>query len=215
MKLLALTLLMAAAATPPPAVKRDDRTVDEELLRGTHPVVRVVSPEIACHLIRSGSEQRVLILLEIVAATGADIAVDDHGLPKFVEPSHNVDLFDSYVVSHHEYVNSLGQTVSQFASEIPVDALRTGDLAMSPPIDFRRLDKAHKQDGFSVPTEALITEVAEFHFRVKDQNGVESDGASPRSSLIIGLARELYLPPVTPGPPEEKPHEPPVTPNGS
>jgi hypothetical protein len=215
MKILALTLLMAAAATPSPGVKGDNRVADEELLSGAHPVIRVISPEASCYVIRSGSEQRVLILVEIVAAAGADIAVDDHGLPKFIEPSHNVDLFDSYVVSHHEYVNNLGQTVSQFASEIPVDALRTGDVAMSPPINYRRLDKTQKQHGFSVPVQSMITDVAEFHFRVKDQNGVESDGESPRSSLVIGFARELYLPPVTPSAPDEKPHEPTVTPNGS
>jgi len=141
----------------------------------------------------------------VIATTGSDIDVDDHGIPHFVAPNHNVDLFRSYVVSHRDYVNRLGQPILQFASEIPVEKLVAGDLVMSPPINFHGLDDTRKQNGFSVPMQDMVKDVFEFHFTVRDRSGNESDRDSRRGSLVIGLATEVYQPPPIPLGPDGKP----------
>jgi hypothetical protein len=205
MKPNAAIFLLAATL---PFGSEPQQSLDDELLSGAKPVVRVISPENAGFVIRGGAEQRLLVVIEVIAASGSDIDVDDHGLPRFIEPNHNVDLFSSDVVSHREYVNRLGQTVLQFASEIPVEQLRAGDLVMSPPINFLGLDKTQKQYGFSVPVQDMIKDVAEFHFTVKDRSGRESDPESRRGSLLIGLANEVYQPPPIPLGPDGKPQIP-------
>ena len=205
MKLIAAILLLGATL---PFGSEPQQGLEDELLSGAKPVVRVISPETAGFVIRGGAEQRLLVVIEVIAAAGSDIDVDDHGLPRFIEPNLNVDLFSSDVVSHREYVNRLGQTVLQFASEIPVEQLRAGDLVMSPPIKFHGLDKTQKQYGFSVPMQDMVKDVVEFHFTVRDRSGKESDPDSRRGSLIIGLASEVYQPPPIPLGPDGKPQVP-------
>jgi hypothetical protein len=202
MKLCAAILLLAATL---PSVPEAQRNLEEELLSTTKPVVRVISPETAGFVIRGGSEQKLLVVIEVISASGSDIDVDDHGIPRFVEPNHNVDVFSSDVVSHREYVNRLGQTVLQVVSEMPVEQLRAGDMAMQPPINFRGLDKTQKQYGFSVPMRDMVKDVVEFNFRVKDRGGIESDPDSRRGRLMIGLATEVYQPPPIPLGPDGKP----------
>jgi hypothetical protein len=203
MKWIGAVLLLAAVV--PPLSAATDQKVDDELLNGTRPFVRVLSPQSPAFVMRPGGEQRLLILLEIVAVNGSDIVVDDHGLPRFVEPNHNVDLFDSYVVSHKEYVNSLGQTVLQFASEIPVEALRAGDYSMSPPINYRGLDKAQRERGLAIPVQAMVSDVIEFYFQVKDKEGNVSDPKGAHAFLLVGMASEVYQPPPPPLGPDGKP----------
>ena len=167
--------------------------IDSALLEGKRPVVHVLSPPGDGATLSLGSEARILVVLEIIDATGADIASDDSGVPKFVEPDHNVDIFSSYVVTHRAYLNSLGEKVYQVVSEIPVDALRAGDMMMSPPVDYRHLTDKQKREGFTFPNDAML-EAASFAFRVKDLKGAESDPEAASSRLVIGFASGSYLP---------------------
>jgi len=203
----------ASAKTDAHQLDRERRSkIDSAILEGKRPVVHVLSPPEGGATLSLGSEAHILVVLEIIDATGADIASDDSGVPRFVEPDDNVDIFSSYVVAHRVYLNGLGQKVYQVVSEIPVDALRAGDMMMSPPVDYRHLTDKQKKEGFVMPNDAMLN-AASFAFRVKDLQGVQSDPEAASSKLVIGFASGSYLPApqvgLTPGPkPGSEPEKP-------
>jgi hypothetical protein len=167
------------------------------------PVIRVLSPPGGAYLTGSWSSGRLLIALEISEPTGVGLMTYDSGTPRFVEPNHNVDLFDDYILEHGQYMDGRGNTITQILAAVPTENLKLGALKITPPIDPQSIPKSLADSGFMVPTDALL-ETADFNFQVKNKNGDESKVAR----LVVAIAPDLYrgpfLPPAT-GPENENP----------
>ncbi len=164
------------------------------------PKVRVASPDRNAYLIQvSGSQKKMLLVVEITDVSGAGIEADKSGVPRFVDASHNVDVFADNIVEKNTCTNLLGQEVTQLVSLVPVEKLKT-DSTIQPPIDFKRARPSEGEREFPVPLGDMVP-CANLRFQVRDLRGVVSDRDSGLAT--IGLANGLWVPP-----PESKPPSP-------
>jgi len=158
------------------------------------PTVKVLSPADASFIMAPSGGAKLLICLEIVDGSGAGIDTNDSGLPHFVDPNKNVELFAEYVVTHGTYANGRGQTVIQVISEIPVEHLKIDDYKVTPPIDSKRIPSKFKDKAFEIPLDQAV-DVADFWFQVRDRNGIISDKKADSARLFVGVGAAIYVPP--------------------
>ncbi len=193
----ALCLFVAAATrtdSPPSESARTDK-----------PTIRIVSPPEAGFLMGPRSGTRVLIAVEIVDYAEAGIVMNDFGVPRFVEPNRNVELFVDHIVARGTYTDNGGHTVIQIFSEVPADKLRSGEYMITPPVDFGSIPSEIRQRGFAIPDEAML-EGIDFNFQVKDRRGVSSEVSRLMFAFASGLFQGPYpAPPATPK--EKKPSD--------
>ncbi len=158
------------------------------------PKVHIVSPQRAGYVMAApSSQEKALISIEVIDAGGAGIQNDTSGLPRFVDPNHNVDVFLSYVVAKGKYRNKLGQEVLQFVSLVPVEKIKMSDALITPPIDYKRIRPEEGERQFTFPRADMV-ESATFNFQVKDLHGVSSDADA--GLLTLGFATRLWAPPL-------------------
>jgi hypothetical protein len=159
------------------------------------PTVSIVTPSTGIAYVESGDGAEVLISLEITDVSGSGIVSDDSGLPRFLDSSHNSNLFRSYVVEKSTYQNAKSQTVIQLVAKIPISRLeKEKRKVVTGTLDWKRLSPAWKERGVSFPPGPLV-EFAGFNFRVVDVRGVTSEDEIPEvPSVVVAMATTPYVP---------------------
>jgi hypothetical protein len=155
--------------------------------------VRVTTPDSPAYVLGSGYRTKILVGIEITDAGGAGIATTDSGNPRFVNPNRNVETFLRNVVSKGTYTNYRGQAVMQLIAAVPAEKLELSETRISVPLEPGAVDFESLPKGtMAGPLDAA--DVAEFHFQVKDRNGMTSDTEAPESTLKLGFAPALSRP---------------------
>ena len=101
---------------PAPGVLASD-AMEAEGLQTERPVVSVVMPlgfgqSAIGYVIGAGSESKLIVALEVTDATGHGIVANDKGIPAFVEPDQNVELFTRYITMVGTIIAPAGVTIS-------------------------------------------------------------------------------------------------------
>lgn len=185
--ILCVVLAVLATQAGSPAVDKSERL--------PAPDVRVLSPDRAVFLM--GGQQSLIVVVEATDVTGAGILTTASGVPRFVAPNKNVDLFVNRLIAHGTYSDGRGRTVIQLVSQIPTAKLETGDAMLTPPIDAKHIPEEFKKEGFTVPPQSLL-DAADFSFQVEDRAGTKSEVAI----LYVAVASDFFRGPYLPPPPE-------------
>jgi hypothetical protein len=164
--------------------------------RGNKPIIRLVSP--VSGYVMPGDGPDLLMTLEIIDVRGVGFEEDRKGVPQFTDLDDNAKLFLRYVLSVGKYTNGRGQRVTQLVSEVPIHKLTPHEeQRVTPPINSREINWEQYLEGFIITPDVVIP-LAPFHFRIKDKAGGISETDDPPfdSLFVIGLATEIYKPPV-------------------
>lgn len=193
-----------------PAVFAGEEGRDASNQEVVKPIVRVLSPGQvtgssdptfggAAFVMGEWAGTRILIVLEVIDATGAGIETNDRGEPRFLDANKNVDLFVGHIDTG-TYTDGQGRHVIQIVSKVPIENLKTGDHWLTPPVDLKGIPREAREKGFTFPMQAMV-EAFDFNFIVEDRNGVRSEP----SRLLVAYADGFYRGPFDTGDEEALP----------